>query len=429
MLPETSSYAINGHTSQRGLSSTATRQLRTLAALSNDGGQVVIPETPTERLRRLRYEMEELQTQMEQDETMDDNVQQGEEDAKPELSRRDDADKTRPVGRPKKRKTLDKDGELLPSIVLSELQRLKRNLVQLSEHVDTDGTSNTPGIATDMQARSNALVQQLTTLQITADSHNASEESQSVELATANGSALTPTRLDERLQLLESYIGATRTESDEVGCVESLCPHIGVSDLVHIQSHPLPPPLLSTLSKMEHQLQLLTQPRHLDTISRRVRMLVTDLERVHEARRKIGDNRPLNVALSSGITISTGPAPIVPAPAANNVEQHLSPDSLQKIDSLFVLVPRIDPLLPMAPHLLTRLQSLSTLHSESATFSTNLQDAEDGLGQLKQSEEMLQDLLNGLEESLKSNQNIVTKNIEVLQSRMEQLLERVAKLD
>ncbi|KAL7009020.1 hypothetical protein EMMF5_001217 [Cystobasidiomycetes sp. EMM_F5] len=409
MLPETSSYAINGHTSQRGLSSTATRQLRTLAALSNDGGQVVIPETPTERLRRLRYEMEELQTQMEQDETMDDNVQQGEEDAKPELSRRDDADKTRPVGRPKKRKTLDKDGELLPSIVLSELQRLKRNLVQLSEHVDTDGTSNTPGIATDMQARSNALVQQLTTLQITADSHNASEESQSVELATANGSALTPTRLDERLQLLESYIGATRTESDE--------------------SHPLPPPLLSTLSKMEHQLQLLTQPRHLDTISRRVRMLVTDLERVHEARRKIGDNRPLNVALSSGITISTGPAPIVPAPAANNVEQHLSPDSLQKIDSLFVLVPRIDPLLPMAPHLLTRLQSLSTLHSESATFSTNLQDAEDGLGQLKQSEEMLQDLLNGLEESLKSNQNIVTKNIEVLQSRMEQLLERVAKLD
>ena len=182
---------------------------------------------------------------------------------------------------------------------------------------------------------------------------------------------------------------------------------------------------------MEHQLQLLTQPRHLDTISRRVKLLVNDLERIHEARRKIGDTRPLNVALSSGISISTGSVGLLPTLSAggSGSDQPLPPDALQKIDSLFSLLPRLEPLVPLTPHLLNRLRSLSTLHAASQTFSTDLQDAEGSLESLKQSEGFLKDLLVGLQESLENNQKTVSSNMASLGGRVDELLQRLDKLE
>lgn len=206
------------------------------------------------------------------------------------------------------------------------------------------------------------------------------------------------------------------------------------------QARPLPPPLLATLARLEHQLHLLTQPRHLDTISRRVKTLVTDLERVHEARRKIGDTRPLNVALSSGITISTGQPGLLPPstpgstsnqalPGATNTETQLPPDALQKIDALFNILPRIDPLLPLAPHLLTRLRSLATLHESSSTFADDLKDGQKFVEGLKESESFLKQLLDGLQESLASNQEVMKNNLEGLQGRIDQVLVKVNALE
>lgn len=202
-----------------------------------------------------------------------------------------------------------------------------------------------------------------------------------------------------------------------------------------IQSRPLPPPLLASLARLEHQLHLLTQPRHLDTISRRVKTLVTDLERVHEARRKIGDTRPLNIALSSGITVSTGQPGLLPAQAvgqgqsSTGSETQLPPDALQKIDGLFNILPRIDPLLPLAPHLLTRLRSLSVLHEASSTFSSDLKDGQTAITGLKESEVFLKQLLDGLQNSLSANQEVLKSNLEGLQSRIDQVLHRVETLE
>ena len=201
------------------------------------------------------------------------------------------------------------------------------------------------------------------------------------------------------------------------------------------QARPLPPPLLSTLGKLEHQLHLLTQPRHLDTIARRVRSLVTDLERIHEARRKIGDTRPLNVALTSGITVVTGPVGTLPSAGPSSAAgqsqpqtQTLPPDALQKIDTLFSLLPRIEPLLPLAPHLFTRLRSLATLHTSSQAFTDDLVDIEGRVTSLQGSEGLLKELLQGVQDSFEDNQRTVKANMETLGNRMEDLLQRVAKL-
>lgn len=166
---------------------------------------------------------------------------------------------------------------------------------------------------------------------------------------------------------------------------------------------------------------------------------MTDLERVHEARRKIGDTRPLNVALSSGITISTGQPGLLPPstpgssnqalPAATNTETQLPPDALQKIDGLFNILPRIDPLLPLAPHLLTRLRSLATLHESSTTFADDLEEGQKSVEGLKESESFLKQLLDGLQESLASNQEVMKNNLEGLQGRIDQVLVKVNALE
>jgi nuclear migration protein JNM1 len=205
-----------------------------------------------------------------------------------------------------------------------------------------------------------------------------------------------------------------------------------------------------TLSKLEHQLHLLTQPRHLDSISRRVKVLVGDLERVHEARRKLGDTRPLNVALGSGITVSapgSGGSSASPTSAsatagasgaqttggqggggASSAGTRLPPDALQKIDALFALLPRLDPLLPLAPHLLNRLKSLASLHTASSTFASDLTSLGSEADRLKEAHSGLEDVLKNVEASLETNEKTVKTNLEALEGRVKDLMRRLDAL-
>jgi nuclear migration protein JNM1 len=187
----------------------------------------------------------------------------------------------------------------------------------------------------------------------------------------------------------------------------------------------MPPSLVSSLSKLEHQLQLLTQPRHLDTVARRVKTLVGDLERVHEARRKLGDTRPLNVALGSGITVvsdTAGPSP------DGQTAGDLPPDALQKIDALSALLPRLEPLLPLAPALLARLRTLAPLHGAAADFGASLAEVRREAATVREAEGGLREALEGLERSFDANERTVKGNLEALEGRMKALGPRLEAL-
>lgn len=206
---------------------------------------------------------------------------------------------------------------------------------------------------------------------------------------------------------------------------------------------------------MSHLLTLLTQPRHLDSISRRVKVLVSDLERLHESRRKLGDSRPLNVAIGSNLGASAtmmtvavpGPDGKLPSLAASTTarpasgsgsgggggaqpgsEPTLSPDALQRIDSLFALLPRLDPLLPLTPRLLSRLRSLATLHAASASFKDDLERLKAELGRVGESEQGLRETLSGLEHSLKENEVTMKGNLLGLEKRVSSVLLRMDQL-
>ena len=112
------------------------------------------------------------------------------------------------------------------------------------------------------------------------------------------------------------------------------------------------------------------------------------------------------------------------APAADT----LPPDALQRIDALFTLLPRLDPLLPLTPRLLTRLRSLSALHSSAASFSTTLSELKDEVGKLGEGEKSLNEVLSGLEESVGANEARMKGNLEGLEQRLENVVQRLGKL-
>ncbi|KAF8750850.1 Dynamitin [Rhizoctonia solani] len=85
-------------------------------------------------------------------------------------------------------------------------------------------------------------------------------------------------RYGQRIAQLEKLIGASGTSLDE--------------------SSPLPQPLLPHLTRISNLLTLLAQPRHIDSISRRLKLLLTDLERYSASGTPSGPGAPLPPALA-----------------------------------------------------------------------------------------------------------------------------------
>lgn len=174
-------------------------------------------------------------------------------------------------------------------------------------------------------------------------------------------------------------------------------------------------PLLSTIAKLETQLSLLTQPRHLDTLARRIKLLVSDLDRLHETRRQLGDTRPLRLALN-GINVVTS-------------DNELPDDVSNRLTSLFEVLPRIQALLPLAPAVLLRLKSLSSLHSSASDFSTDLEALTGRTRRLTELAEGLHEVLGRVEEGLNKNQIVVEGNFEALKQRCEKVAQGVKALE
>lgn len=169
-------------------------------------------------------------------------------------------------------------------------------------------------------------------------------------------------------------------------------------------------PLVTTLNKHDHLLTLLTQPRHLDAISRRVKLLLVDLDRAAAAARR----QPSGAAAQ-------------PAPGDKTVT--LSPSDYNSLQSLFAILPRLDPLLPIVPPLLARLQSLSGLHAAASEVA-------DGLSKLKELDKksgeevkQLQGVVDGVQKGLDEAGKAIVTNWEGLERRMKDLEARVDALN
>ncbi|WFD46299.1 hypothetical protein GLX27_000933 [Malassezia furfur] len=193
------------------------------------------------------------------------------------------------------------------------------------------------------------------------DSTEASEASAASALPTTSAPPLSSLAL--RLSQLEQLIG---TPDDAEAVV----------------------PLVSTLARLESQIQLLTQPRHLDTIVHRAKMASAELDRVAENRKRI----------------------------ANHDE--VSSETLSQIKSLSALQSRIEPLVPLAPALLARLQALAPLHASAASFAAQVSDVEQAQHTQRTRMTELREMLEQAEASLAQNVQVTQSNLASLQARL-----------
>ncbi|RDB18941.1 hypothetical protein Hypma_014293 [Hypsizygus marmoreus] len=107
------------------------------------------------------------------------------------------------------------------------------------------------------------------------------------------------------------------------------------------EASPLPPPLLPLVTHLNSQLTLLTQPRHIDSISRLLKLLLCDLDRAfaqHHSHRHHPSQSPS-------------------APQTSQIQEQVLP-----------LLSHLGPSLPHIPHILTQLRTLSALHASAAEF-------------------------------------------------------------
>ncbi|CCM00690.1 uncharacterized protein FIBRA_02729 [Fibroporia radiculosa] len=204
--------------------------------------------------------------------------------------------------------------------------------------------------------------------------------------------------MDRRVGELEKVVGSSSTALDELS--------------------PLPPPLLPMLTRLNAQLTLLTQPRHVDSISRRLKLLLSDLDRVSNSsahqhgsqRRQSAHPHPGPASPHSTSAASSGTAPTVP-PA---VHEQLAP-----------ILTRLAPILPHIPHILTRLRTLSALHTSAASFQGTLEGLEEEQRKTRAALEELERAVSNLEASMKENEDVVKRNVRELDERVEEVGRRI----
>lgn len=168
---------------------------------------------------------------------------------------------------------------------------------------------------------------------------------------------------------------------------------------LELQTSPLPPPLLPLVTRLNMQVNLLTQPRHIDSISRRLKLLLSDLERAAQHSRH------------------------------NNKHSSNGPPLSDHSQTLLPLLTRLTPLLPHIPHILTRLRTLSALHTSAAEFSRTLSALEEEQRKMRDGLNVLESAVGRVEGSAQENSAVVSLNVKGLDGRVEKLLERLAKLE
>ena len=170
----------------------------------------------------------------------------------------------------------------------------------------------------------------------------------------------------------------------------------------------MPTPLLPLLTRLNTQLTVLAQPRHLDNISRRLKLLLSDLDRLAAANQQQQRRGASAENDGSANTPTTVPA---------SLQEQLAP-----------ALSRLVPALPQIPHILARLRTLATLHASAAQFSNALSGLEEEQRQSRDALDALTQAIEGVEGSLSENGRVVKGNVAGLEERMDTLTARLDKL-
>ncbi|KAH8089172.1 Dynamitin-domain-containing protein [Filobasidium floriforme] len=335
-------------------------------------------EDPVNKLRRLKLECLELQRQLEHEAQIDGD-QKDKEDGVAEGT---DPEKGYQDGK-RKHRAKKPDTQAL----LAQLLELRTGLDK-TEQASVLRVGNTGLDNERLRAREEASKGLVDRLGAKSDTPVAGQvqPGKAIEVKPSPQTELqdvqVATELDRRLDLLEKRIGAG------------------------IDTASAPVPILSSLSRLESILTMLSQPDQLDGVSTRVKLVLADLDKT----RATPNNK-------SGISTDK-----------NNADFKLNPSDAQKVEAIYTALPRIEPLVPLLPPLLTRLRSLASLHAGASSVQSTLTRLEIDTADMKETDSEIKEVLDRLDEGISKQAEAMKGNWDSLSERLELLNERVAKL-
>jgi len=201
---------------------------------------------------------------------------------------------------------------------------------------------------------------------------------------------------DGRLALLEKALG------------------ISAAELPSSTANGVPKPILPTLDTLQRQISVISEstPSSLDSISRRVRALTQEAERLEDSRKAAKLAQDALRAAGGDIASEDG----------EDSEQ------VAKINALYGTLPTIENLAPLLPSLLDRLRSLRAIHADAATASDSLDRVE------RQQTEMAADIkkwregLEKVEEALKQGETTMSGNMKAVEGWVKELEQKMEQL-
>lgn len=216
----------------------------------------------------------------------------------------------------------------------------------------------------------------------------------------------------------ESHVLAKATEFD--GRLALLEKALGVNSaaIPTLDSKGIPITVLPRLETLQRQIAILANatPSSLDNVSRRIRTLTQEAERLAEARKSAKAAQDELRSSGAETTKTAG-------------EEAEDSDQDAKINALYGTLPTIESLAPLLPSVLDRLRSLRTIHAEAASASESLDHA------LQRQEEMATDIkkwregLERVEEAMKHGETTTSGNMKVVEGWVKELELRMAKLE
>ncbi|CAO3615453.1 unnamed protein product [Mucor fragilis] len=347
-----------------------------------------LDETPLQKLRRLMYEVQELNDEME-----------------------------------KAKEPADAKETISQSDILSQIAYLQSDLVRMNQQVGDEDLSQKSNYGKSIED-AKSLIKQLeafknipaTTAFDKKEEGDAavSEKSDKNDMVTYELFYTPETAkmqkegklsdIDERIAKIEKLVGSNAGQA-----LDELPQNLASTSLVN------------SLSKLEQQVLVLAQPRQLEMVARRVKVLNSDLDRLNELKSGRKDTSGLGFGLSSTINPQN-------TPSTNEAANKDGNDNEAKINKLFATLEKVDPLLNLTPALLTRLKALQTLHTEAASFGQSVKVISEEQTRMTDELKSLSTTCDLLNQSLKENDESINSNIKVIDDRMTDLIQRMTKL-
>ena len=186
--------------------------------------------------------------------------------------------------------------------------------------------------------------------------------------------------------------------------------------------------VLPSLDKLGKQLTTLCtcSDSSLESISRRVRQLTLDAEKLGDARKAAKAAQEALRQEETSPTSSNARPPL--ARAVSKVSELEDPETISKINALYGTLSTIESLAPMLPSVLDRLRSLRSLHADAATASQTLTKLETRQEEMKEELRAWREGLEKVEDALEQGADTMKANTETVDRWVRDLEERMRNL-